>query len=371
VTLATKVIEAEADAAAVSQEWDDLAIAASRPFCAPAWALAWWRNVAPAGAALRIVTVRDGERLVGLAPFWADGSGRRPGYETMAAHLSPPAGPLAAPGREAEVAAALTEALAEASPKPASLRLEDQVGEGRIADLVAESWSGVWVHAAPPAPLPIVVLDGHDYESWLATKSSKFRQETRRLKRRLDDAGAEFGLVEGDGVERAVDAFVELHGARWEDRGGSNALVPGIREMLAGAARELLPSGRLRIYAAEVGDRIIAVNILVAAGVEVCGWNSGFDPEWGRYSPSLLLTLHALADAAERGEKRLSLGPGGAAYKRRMADAEEEVGVLTVVPRGAGYLRTRLGLVGHQLRWGLSRRLSPDAKQRLRRLARR
>jgi CelD/BcsL family acetyltransferase involved in cellulose biosynthesis len=371
VTLATKVIEGEGDADAVRQEWDDLAVAASRPFCAPAWALAWWRNAAPAGGEMRIVTARDGERLVGLAPLWADGSGRRARYETMAAHLSPPAGPLAAPGREGEVAEALSAALAEAAPKPASLRLEDQVGEGRIADRIAESWPRAWVHAAPPAPLPIVVLDGHDYESWLATKSSKFRQETRRLKRRLDDAGGEFELVGGDGVERAVAAFVELHGARWEDRGGSNALVPGIREMLAEAARELLPNGRLRIYAAGVEGRIIAVNILVAAGEEVCGWNSGFDPEWGRYSPSLLLTLHALADAAGRGEKRLSLGPGGGAYKRRMADAEEEVGVLTVVPRGSGYLRTRLGLVGHQVRWGLSRRLSPDAKQRLRRLARR
>jgi CelD/BcsL family acetyltransferase involved in cellulose biosynthesis len=266
----------------------------------------------------------------------------------------------------------LTGALAQASPRLSFLRLEDQVGGGAIADRVAESWpDGAWVHSAPPAPLPIVVLDGHDYESWLATKSSKFRQETRRLRRRLDDAGGVFGVVETAGVERAVEAFVELNGARWEDRGGSNALIPGIREMLAEVARDLLPSGRLRIYTLEVEGRIIAVNILVAAGDEVCGWNSGFDVEWGRYSPSLLLTLQALADAAERGEKRMSLGPGGTPYKLRMADAEEEVGVLTVVPHGAGYLRTRLRLVRHQARWGFSRRLSPDTKQRLRRLARR
>ena len=132
VTLATQVIEGEEGAEAIRRQWDDLAVAASRPFCAPAWALAWWRSTASPVAAMRIVTASDGDRLVGLAPLWASSpNGARSSYETMAAHLSPPAGPVAVPGREAEVAAALTRALAEASPRPAFLRLEDQVGGAR------------------------------------------------------------------------------------------------------------------------------------------------------------------------------------------------------------------------------------------------
>src|SRR3712207_9034472 len=41
------------------------------PYCAPGWLLPWWKHVAPEGAVLRIVSVRDGDRLVGIAPFYA------------------------------------------------------------------------------------------------------------------------------------------------------------------------------------------------------------------------------------------------------------------------------------------------------------
>jgi CelD/BcsL family acetyltransferase involved in cellulose biosynthesis len=362
------IIEDEEGAVALAPEWDRLAVETSRPFCAPGWALAWWRHAA-AGARLRLVAVRDGDELIGVGQFCAV----RRRYEALSAHLSPPAGPIAAGGREREVAAAIGGVLTEATPRPAPLRLEDQLGEGIVAGLIPASWPGKmpWVHEAPPVPLPVVVLGELDFDGWLATKSSKFRQETRRLRRRLDDAGGVFRLVDAGGLDAAIDAFVELNGARWEGRGGSNAVIPGLREMLSAAAASLLPAERLRVYVAEVEGRIIAVNILVAAGREVCGWNSGFDPEWGKFSPSLLLTLHAIAEAIERGEERMGLGPGAGSYKLRMADREDQIGVLTVVPQGRGYLLTRSRLLGVQARAALSRQLSPAAKDKLRRGVRR
>jgi CelD/BcsL family acetyltransferase involved in cellulose biosynthesis len=363
------IVEDDQEVAALAPGWDRIAVAASRPFCAPGWALAWWRHAAPAGAKLRLVAVHDGEELIGVGPFFVV----RGRYETLSAHLSPPAGPIAVPDREAEVGAAIAAALAEASPRPAPLRLEDQLGDRIVTGHILGAWPSrsPWVLEAPPVPLPAVVFAGLDFDGWLATKSSKFRQETRRLRRRLDDAGGVFRLVDAAGLDTAIDAFVELNGARWEGHGGSNAVIPGLREMLVDAAAELLPSGRLRIYVAEVEGRIIAVNILVAAGTEVCGWNSGFDPAWGKFSPSLLLTLHAVAEAIGRGEERMGLGPGAGAYKLRMADREDEIGVLTVVPKGRGYLLTRSRLLGLQTRAALSRRLSPEAKGRLRGLRRR
>jgi CelD/BcsL family acetyltransferase involved in cellulose biosynthesis len=366
VSLSVQVVCKEEDAVVLAPAWDRLAVAASRPFCAPGWALPWWRNAAPDGAQLRIIAVHDGEELIGVGQFSVSGRG----YETLSAHLAPPAGPIAASGREVEVATAIAVALAEASPRPGPLRLEDQLGDDMVAGLITRHWPGAtpWVHETAPVPLPVVVFDDLDFDGWLATKSSKFRQETRRLRRRLDDAGGIFRLVGEDGLDDAITAFIDLNGARWEGRGGSNALIPGIRPMLSDAAAALLHEGRLRVYAVEVEGRIIAVNILVAAGEEVCGWNSGFDPEWGKFSPSLLLTLHALAEATERGERRLGLGPGAGAYKLRMADREEKIGILTVVPKGRGYLTARSRLLGLQVRAAAGRRLSPEAKGKLRSL---
>jgi CelD/BcsL family acetyltransferase involved in cellulose biosynthesis len=191
------------------------------------------------------------------------------------------------------------------------------------------------------------------------------------MRRRIDDEGATFATVEREGLQEAVDAFVVLHGDRWKDRGGSGALVGGLPEMLTDAFGALGPAGRLRLFTIKVEGAVIAVNLLVAAGPEVGGWNSGFHPDWGRFSPSMLLTLHAVADAAERGDVRVSLGPGDTSYKRRLADSAEEIAKVTSVAKGRSYPLTRLRLQGDDLRREAGTRLSPDAKRRLRRLLRR
>lgn len=371
MTLAATILSEESELDSIYDDWDALAVEASRPFCAPGWMLAWWRNAAPDGGRIRVVTVRDGGRLVGIAPLWAaKGRGRRSAYEALTGRLSPPVGPIAAPGREREVAEALAEALTGALSRPSTLRLADRVGPDSMVDRLLDAWptGRPWVHMTPRLPVPIVSLEGMDYDSWMASKSSKFRQESRRRRRRLEDAGACFKLARMGDLDRSLDAFIELHAARWQGRGGSNALIPGLRGMLSDAARELVPAERLRIFTIEAHGKAIAASVLVAAGEQVSGWGSGFDESWGRYAPSVLLMLHSLADAAERGEARMELGPGDMDYKRRVADWQEEMAIVTLVPRGVGYPLTRLRLVPHQARWGISRRISPDAKLRLRRL---
>lgn len=371
MALATAIVEDEAALEGLRARWDQLAVDVGRPFCAPGWMLPWWRHAAPAGAGLRVLGVSDGDELVGVVPLWTEnGNASRSDYEALSTWLAPPAGPLAAAGREDEVAEAAVEALFAAEPRPSAVRFWSRDDASAVGARLCEAAAGqrCWTHAAAPVPLPMVSLEGGDFDQWLAGRSSKFRQEMGRRRRRLDDAGARFSLVEPGGLGPALDAFVELHGSRWQDRGGSDALIPGLREMLAEAADELMPSGRLRIFTLEAGGQSIAVSILVAAGPEVSGWSSGFDAEWHRFSPSMQLTLQAIADAIERGEERLCLGPGEAGYKRRLADTRQEIAMTTLVPRGLTYPLTRLRLAPYQARSFVAPRLSKKTRQRLKRL---
>ena len=354
----------------LSAAWDALAVRAGRPFGAPPWCLAWARHVAPRSGTARVVAILDGDQAVAVAPLYAGRAfAGRSVYEVMAARISPPAGLLLDPGRESEGGEALARALANLRPRLAALRFWDRV-EGGIAGSIAANSSSrpAWRHTDNPTPLPVVVLDGLDFDAWMARRSSKFRQESRRLRRRLDDTGATFTLVGAEDLDRALAAFVDLHGSRWEDRGGSNALVSGFEEMFRAAAsgepslgldrKELLGAGRMRI--------IVAVNILLAAGSAVAGWNSGFDQEWHRYSPSLQLTLHAVADSAARGERRINLGPGRMGYKARLADEEEPVAMTSLVPRGREYLLSRVRFAPIQARREVARRLSSAHKDQIR-----
>lgn len=372
MALATAIVETESDIEDLRPEWDRLAVEASQPLCAPGWMLAWWRHGCAEGAGLRAIAVRDGDRLLGVAPLWAARPGAaRSDYQMLAARLAPPAGPLAAPGREREVAEQTIDAIAGGSPRPATIRFWSRHDPAAIGDRLAEAAArrGFWVHRRAPVPLPIADLGCGDFERWFGARGTKFRKESRRRRRRLEDTGARIRLVDGvDEIGPALDAFVELHDARWRDRGGSNALIPGLRGMLAEATDALLPSGRLRIFTLEIEGRAIAVNILLAAGEEVSGWSSGFDVDWYRYSPSIQLALAAIGDAIERGEGRLCLGPGETDYKRRLADRREEIAMTTLVPRDGAYPLTRLRLAPYQARAYTAARLSPQSKRRLRRL---
>src|SRR4051812_15232323 len=88
--------------AAHAGAWDALAVALGRPFCAPAWALGWWRHAAPHGAlGLRPVVVTDGDEVIGVAPFFAQRkSPGRADLRLLGAHTSHRIAPLAAAGRE-------------------------------------------------------------------------------------------------------------------------------------------------------------------------------------------------------------------------------------------------------------------------------
>ncbi|HVX33031.1 MAG TPA: GNAT family N-acetyltransferase [Solirubrobacterales bacterium] len=365
MSLTATVIDDEAGLEEIRPAWDALAITTGEPYCAPGWMLSWWRHARPNGAALRVVVVSDESQIVGLAPLWTSRPGRRSSaYGFLTDKFSPPVGPLATPGCEDEVAEAIARALATVTPVPIRIALWTRTPPSGIAGAFARSWPGhrSWVHAQAPTPIPIVPLDGLDYDAWFATRSSKFRQESRRMRRRIEDEGAEFQLVGRSGIARAVNAFVRLHGDRWQ--GASGALVPGLPQMLEAAADDLHEDGRLRIFTITVEDAVIAVNVIVAAGRTASGWNSGFDPDWARFSPSMLLTLHAIGDAAERGDARFSLGPGEGGYKRRLTDSQEEWMKVTTLARRGAYPVRRLAIEGGERARALKRALARAVRRR-------
>src|SRR4051794_10783340 len=102
-----ELVDDPAALADLADPWDALAVANRLPLMAPAVVEAWWRHLAPPGALLRLAVVRDGGELAGIAPLWADGRDLRLAGAGVFNRLAP----LAAPGREREVAAAFGQAL--------------------------------------------------------------------------------------------------------------------------------------------------------------------------------------------------------------------------------------------------------------------
>lgn len=351
--------------------WDALAVDAGLPLIAPAWSLAWWRHVRPRRAALRTVVVTDHRGLLGLGPYFAQHSEHgRADYRLLGVELSQRIAPLARRGHEGTVAAAIGDALRRACPRPDVVSFE--------AVSAASTWPGlIGRHLGGPAAArrhmtaahaaPTVSLAGHTPESWLASHSSNFRQQMRRLRRKLERSGGGVRLV-GPGEEEiaaAVAALGRLHRARWQARGHPGIIDDRVEAMLRVAGRDMAGTGRFRLWTVELEGEPIGAQLFVEAGGEVAYWNGGWDERHADLKPGMLGIHAAIEHAIERGDRRMDLAGGAQPYKLRFADADDPLAWMVVAPLKRRYPRTRVEFLPQQARWrarGAFRRL-PDRAQ--------
>lgn len=355
------------------EAWDALAAQAGRPFCTPAWMLAWWRDGRSGDARLRVVlALDDAGELVGIGPFFAQvGPLKLAEYRLLGAGFSHRVGPLARAGHERDVAAAIAAGLAAASPAPASVVFEGIDARDPWPELVADAWPSRRPRVRTDVTMdsPAIALDG-DYEAWMARRERKFRKEARRVARRLEEEGVSRRLATDDA---AVDALLRLHFARWEGRGGSN--VGGeARAVIAGAARALNDDARLAVALLEGPDGPIAADLVLRAGDALGFWGGGFDPAWAKHAPGTQTMLLALEAGAASGARSADLGGGAHDYKWRLSDENRPLAWRTLFPPGPRYPLIRLRLAPKHLRFAarrLARRLPDKRQAQLRRLLRR
>lgn len=357
-------------------DWDALAVSSSRPLSAPAWLLSWWDTMAPKGALPRVVIVSDVEGgVIGVAPFYARRRGLITEYRLFGSGMASRNAPLAAPGREREVAAGVARALARATPHPSVVHLDQADHDSPWPRLLADAWPGrrPSVVSRTHAPAPTLDIAGTDPDAWLASKSSHFRKRLRQSRRKLEANGACIRVTEDVGeLDRAMAAFTRLHGERWGDQ--SPLSTEAGRELMHRAGEELMPEGRFRAAIVEAGDHVVSVDFLVAAGGDVVCWNGGWDSEWAPYSPAMHGLVVAVQDAIRRGDRRVDFGQGDHQYKLRLADGDAPVAWPSLYPRTVWALPARAVALLGRLRIRCSTavdRLPLGLGARIRRLARR
>ena len=317
--------------------WDELALSAQRPYCTPAWMLGWWRHARPEGARLRIALALDGDELVGIAPCYVAREHGVDHLRLLSSPISHRTEPLAIPGKERAVAEAVAEALAATAPGVVAF---DGVPQGSPwPELFASAWPGrlrPGRRVTETMGAPVVNLAGRTFDEWFAARSSNFRSQMRRARRSLEERGATVGMASGPAeIEQDISAFVRLHHARWDPRGGSDAVNEGVERMLHATAQELVAAGRLRLLSVVTADETVAVQVMVAAGGEVSYWLGGFDDAWAREKPALVALLAAVEDAFARGDERVDLGGGTQGYKLRFSDGQDELQWTSLAPRTA------------------------------------
>ena len=274
---------------AIEPEWRALWEADPRatPFQHPGWLLPWTRHLW-GGGKIRTLALRCQGRLAGLAPLFLWGFGGRP--ETvrvsfLGAGITDYLDVLAAPQADQECAAAVLDWLWRNRREWDLCDLQELRPESPL--LRAALPREFLPDAAPCSICPVARLAATPDEH-LAALDPKFRTDLRRAENRLRGAGA-LEFRRGDAL---LEELFRLHAARWKDRHEEGVLATErLQAFHRESAARLSEAGMLRLYALFVDGRCIAAQYNIAARQRVYAYLSGFDPEWGKYSPGGVLKV--------------------------------------------------------------------------------
>ncbi len=322
------------------------------------WTIAWFRHALPPGALIRTVVVRDGDEIVGTAPFFVTRSGFGFFRYTPAAPTLHGVEPLCSPGRDGDVGEAMARALVAADPTPDIVSIDWMTAASPLPRAIHTGWSRprpvlIDEHQFPA---PRVVAAGLDFESWLAKRSKSFRQAFRYDHRRLVAAGFEHRMwtEAPDIVERLPD-MQRLYEGRRATRGGAG---PAFDDVFMDVVTEAVPRsgpGRVRLSTIERPGEVIATDLIISAGGESTFWLSGFDEEWAGLGPNRVNLTLCIADSMQRHDDVFDLGPGAEAYKYRFTGDEVMLQGRTLSRRGLRPFHTPAQLLPFRARQAAAR----------------
>lgn len=313
---------AEASSGDIADEWCRLLRESSNyPFQHPAWHQAWWNRFG-AERAPRLLTVRDGDRLVMVAPLMRDGEQLLfAGDPEICDYMDVIAGADVDSGAYASLLTAI-----EAEPWQQLLLWgipEDSPTLRFVPELArARGWQ---VEEEVEAVCPQLTLPA-TWDDYLATLSKKDRHELRRKMRRFSEAGGAmtlYALREPDAVRAGLDDFLRLHTISRQDKHEfmTTEMELFFREMSVGLAADDLT----RLFFVELDGRRVAGLLAFDTGTELLLYNSGYDPAYSHASVGLVSKALTLQSAIQSGERCYDFLRGAEPYKYDLGAKDREV----------------------------------------------
>jgi CelD/BcsL family acetyltransferase involved in cellulose biosynthesis len=306
------------------------------------WLYTWWKHMAE-NRELSIFAARCGHELIAIAPVAKHppnldrgrpfstleflGTGQvgsdyldfivRRGYETQA--IDAFAGVLAA--------------------KRLVLDWTQLKQPGCMAARIAQCLAGKgWaVSEARTNVCPFIPLDGHTWESYLATLGSEHRYSFKRKWKRLqqDFTVRTEEVTTEEACLNAVSLVIKLHNLRWQDRGGSDAFCS---DALAKFHREWAELARkrgwLRLFVLYLNEKPAACLYGFCYRQTFYFYQSGFDPAFASYGVGLVTMGLAIKKAIEEGDREYDLLHGNELYKSHWSRNSRDIGRLELYPPG-------------------------------------
>ncbi len=324
------MVSDERELDALKAEWTALEqeAACTSIFTTWDWQRLWWKHYGMAHS-LRIVVVRDGARVVGIAPMYHRPQrllGIWPSTEVIPMGVGGDTAPddldpLLLAGCEEPAALAIARCLVDRGDWSA-LSVTDARPHGEwlralrtvLAERSIPCWSTGEVRITY-GDLPA------SWEHFLAGLHSDRRQRVRRYWRKFEQQpGARFvQITEASDIDPAFDRLAHLHHLRWQGRSAEHGFsTPAYLGFHRDLMHALHARGRLRLYALERDGQAIAMLYGMRLDGTFYYFQSGFDPTFAHFHPGSVLLARIVRAAIDEGCDRFDMLRGDYDHKRRL-----------------------------------------------------
>lgn len=305
----TEILTTTESLLALEPQWNDLWLrdSAATPFQSPQWLLPWWQHFG--GSEPYVVTQRDGDQLVALAPLYILRDEDESLGMWIGTGISDYLDLLTSGGADI---AAVVEAIGRADCQMWDLQ-QLRPSSPIVSATAPSSWSDNLEDQEACPVLPIGGADaGLDH-----LISTHFRKKLRYYRRALERLGP---VVYENATEANVDelltALFELHAARWKRRGLPGVLADDVTQHFhREVARRMLAAGALRMFAIRLDGRIVTVFYGFAHHETTYYYLSGYDPELEKLSIGTIAVAHAIETAVQQGMQTFDFLRGAEEYK--------------------------------------------------------
>ncbi len=286
-------------------------------FVLPAWLKVWWQEFG-AGAELYLSAVRQGEKIIGIAPLLVrEGKAAIVGSADVCDYLDF----VVAPGMERDFFGALLDDLREKGInhldlgplRPDSTVLTHLVGiaQNRKYEVHCDK-EGVSVELDLPAT----------WDEYLAILDKKQRHEVRRKLRRLWEAGnVDYRCLEvSQGVGDFMDTFLKLFSLSGEEK--ANFMTARMESFFRSLAEAMAEIKLLRFGVVELDTVTVAMIMGFDYNDAMYLYNSAYNPQYNSLSVGLLCKVLCLKESIGRGSKKWDFLKGGEPYKYHIGGQE-------------------------------------------------
>ena len=289
----------------------------SSVFILPAWMQVWWQ-VFGEGAKPYIRTVKQGDKVIGIAPLMVkDGAACLIGNTDVCDYLDF----VTAPGMEKDFFNVLLDDLKKNDiehldlkhVRPDSTVLTNlvPVAEARKCRITSDEEAVSYEMELPPS-----------FDEYLNRLSTKQRHEVRRKMRRLTEEGnIEYRFIEkGTELSTAIDTFFKMFVESHQDKAAF--LTEQMKSYFRLLVSTMTEIGLFKLGILELDKKPVAEIMCFDYNDCIYLYNSGYDPQYVSLSVGLLSKVYAIKDSIDKGKKKFDFLKGAETYKGHLGGKE-------------------------------------------------